>query len=81
MTVNQNYDPNIIEAKAGVPLRIRIDHPNPGGCDQTLVFPDLGIYEDLPPNGKTEIVIPAQEPGEYLFTCQMNMLSGTLVVN
>lgn len=80
MTVNGNYSPNVIEAEPGVPLRIKVDHPSPGGCDETLVFPDLGISRRLPPMGKDELVVPALQPGQYRFTCQMNMLSGTLVV-
>ena len=80
LVVNGNYDPNVIEAKAGVPLTINIDHPSPGGCDQTLVFPDFGISRDLPPNGKDVITFTPDKPGSYRFTCGMNMLSGTLVV-
>lgn len=80
MTVNGGYDPNVIEARAGVPLRIRIEHPSPGGCDQTLVFRDFGVYRDLPPYGRTEVVFTPKKAGTYGFTCGMNMLSGTLVV-
>lgn len=80
MTVNGNYDPNVIEAKAGVPLTFKIDHPSPGGCDQYLVFPDFGVSQELPPNGKTEITITPDKPGTYRFTCGMGMLNGTLIV-
>jgi len=80
MTVNGNYDPNVIEAKAGVPLTFKIDHPSPGGCDGVLVFPDFGVSEELPPNGKTEITITPDKPGTYRFTCGMGMLNGTLIV-
>jgi hypothetical protein len=80
LTVNGNYNPNYITAKAGLPLRIKIDHPSQGGCDGTLVFPDLGIRKDLAPASRDEIVIGPAKAGTYRFTCGMGMLSGTLVL-
>jgi hypothetical protein len=80
MTVNGNYDPNVIEVKAGVPLTINIDHPGAGGCDGTLVFPDFGISRNLPAGGKDVISFTPDKAGTYRFTCGMGMLSGTLIV-
>lgn len=82
MTVNGGYNPDHITAKAGLPLRVRINHPGPaGGCDGTLVFPDFGISRRLPASGRDEIVLNPLRAGTYRFTCGMNMLTGTLVVH
>jgi len=44
------------------------------------VFDDLGIADDLPIGQPVELTITPKQPGEYSFTCQMQMYRGTLVV-
>ena len=44
-----------------------------------VVFPEFGIFEDLTQGGVV-ITLPALEPGEYRFSCGMQMVFGTLVV-
>jgi hypothetical protein len=80
LTVNNGYSPNYITAKAGLPLRIKIDHPSQGGCDGVLVFPDFGVQKTLAPNSRDEILLAPAKAGTYRFTCGMGMLSGTLVL-
>lgn len=73
-----SFNPNVIKAQAGVPIEIDFSQA-PGGCLAGVIFPDFGIGEDLTVGGKT-IELPALEPGEYPFFCQMQMVSATIVV-
>lgn len=73
-----SFDPNTINAKAGVPIEIEFSQA-PGGCLSAVLFADFGIQEDLTGGGKT-IKLPALEAGEYAFSCQMQMVSGKIVV-
>jgi plastocyanin len=73
-----SFNPNVIKAKAGVPIEIDFSQ-SPGGCLSGVMFPDFSINEDLTGGAKT-VKLPALEPGTYTFYCQMQMVSGTLVV-
>ncbi len=77
-TSQGTFDPSRIEAKAGIPIEIEFSQA-PGGCLSAVLFPDFGIDEDLTAGPKT-VKIPAQKAGEYAFSCQMQMVFGTLVV-
>lgn len=73
-----SFNPNVIKAKAGVPIIIDFSQA-PGGCLSGVYFPDFGIDEDLTGGAKT-IELPALDPGEYTFYCQMQMVSAKIVV-
>src|SRR5659263_87542 len=73
-----SFNPNVIKAKAGVPIEIEFSQA-PGGCLSGVLFPDFGINEDLTAAGKT-ISLPALDAGEYQFYCQMQMVSAKIVV-
>lgn len=73
-----SFNPNVIKAKAGVPIEIAFSQA-PGGCLSGVLFSDFGISEDLTGGPKT-VKLPALEKGEYTFTCQMQMVSAKLVV-
>lgn len=73
-----SFNPNTIKAKAGVPIELTFTQA-PGGCLSGVVFPDFQVQEDLTSGEKT-VKLPALEPGQYSFFCQMQMISGTLIV-
>lgn len=73
-----SFNPNVIKAKAGVPLELTFSQA-PGGCMSGVMFPDFGISEDLTGGEKT-VKLPALDAGEYQFFCQMQMVSAMLVV-
>jgi len=77
-TSSGSFNPSVIKAKAGVPIEIAFSQA-PGGCMSGVFFPDFNINEDLTAGGKT-ISVPALEPGEYQFFCQMQMVSAKIVV-
>ena len=71
------YNPNVIRAKAGVPLEITFSEGF--GCMAEVISADLGFAEDLTTGPKT-VSIPALGAGEYGFSCGMEMVFGTIVV-
>lgn len=73
-----SFSPNVVRAKAGVPIEIEFSQA-PGGCMSGVWFPDFNVQEDLTGGPKT-VTLPALEAGEYPFYCQMQMISATLVV-
>ncbi len=71
------YDPNVIKLAAGVPTEITFKQAY--GCLAEVMSQDLGFFEDLT-NGDVAIALPPLEPGQYGFSCGMQMVSGTIVV-
>lgn len=78
--VKGGYSPAIIEAEAGLPLRLIFDRKEDGECSSHVVFSDFGIDLALPAFRTTTLTLHPSEPGEYGFACGMNMLHGTLRV-
>jgi Cu+-exporting ATPase len=72
-----SYNPSEITAKAGVPVRITFGQGQ--GCLQTLVFPDFKIQADLTQGPKT-FDLGVLQPGEYAWSCGMDMQHGVLKV-
>ena len=78
--VKGGYSPSVIEAEAGVPLRLVFDRKEDGECSSHVVFSDFGVDKALPAFRSTTVTLQPAEPGEYGFACGMNMLHGTLRV-
>ena len=76
---NGVYAPNVLRARAGQPLRIRVEVRERHSCATKLLVPDLGLAFDLPAGGSTELLVPATPKGSYLFTCGQKMVKGSLV--
>ena len=72
------FDPNIIELQAGVPTVIEFGEGS--GCMAELLIPEFGVFEDLT-NGGAVVELPALDAGEYGFSCGMEMVFGSFVVN
>jgi plastocyanin domain-containing protein len=78
VNVSDNYfDPNIITAQAGVPITMNLGEGQ--GCMAEFSFPAFNVFEDLTDGGAV-VELPALDPGAYEFSCGMEMVFGTLVV-
>ena len=78
--VEGSYQPNRVIVRAGLPVRMRFDRRETTSCSDTVVMPAFNISKQLPAYQTTEIAFTPETPGEYDFTCAMNMYRGTLVV-
>jgi plastocyanin domain-containing protein len=74
------YRPNVVRARAGRPLRIRVASRDRSACATRLLVPDLRVDLPLVPGGEAVAVVPAPAPGSYLFTCEARMVKGVIVV-
>lgn len=79
--VNGTYEPSEVHVRAGVPARLIFRREETAACSERVVFPDYGISVTLPPFKDIAVDLPASEPGRHDFTCQMEALHGTLVVD
>lgn len=76
---NGVYEPARIEVPAGEPVTLRFLRKDASACAEKVIFESLGVTEDLPLARSTDITITPPQPGEYEFTCQMQMYRGRLV--
>jgi sulfite exporter TauE/SafE len=77
---NNGYEPQVIHAKAGVPVTLRMVSKNVKSCSLAIIIPALDIFEILDPTGVREISLPPQTAGTRLqYSCSMGMYSGTIV--
>lgn len=73
------YDPNVIKLTAGVPAEITFTQAS--GCLGEVESADLDFYADLT-SGDATIRLEADtlQPGTYGFSCGMQMVFGTIIV-
>lgn len=69
--VKGGYSPAVIEAEAGLPLRLIFDRKEDGECSSHVVFSDFGVDLALPPFRTTTLTIHPDRPREYGFACGM----------
>jgi len=83
ITVNvldYGYEPEVVHAKAGVPVRLRLVSNNVYSCSLAFIIPSLGVEKYLKPTAEAWIDIPAQETGMRMpFSCSMGMFAGMIV--
>lgn len=78
--VERGYHPRELDVPAGVPLRVTFERREQSACSRDVVFPGLGLRRGLPYGERVALELPALAPGDYSFTCGMNMLRGVLRV-
>lgn len=72
-----SYNPNIIKLLPGVPAEITFGQGS--GCLAQVMSKDLGFFEDLT-GGPVTVKLPALQAGTYEFSCGMEMVFGSIVV-
>ena len=74
------YEPAKVKLRAGTPSRLTFLRTTDKTCGTDVVFPSLNIRRALPLNEPVVIEFTPSGAGEIAFSCGMNMLHGTLVV-
>ncbi|MDQ3687240.1 MAG: cupredoxin domain-containing protein [Acidobacteriota bacterium] len=80
VTVKGGYQPATVVARAGQPLRLNFTRREATPCGEEVVLPDFGKRAHLPQDKTVPIEVTPEKPGEYEFTCGMNMYRGKLIV-
>jgi len=78
--VKGGYSPNTIHLKKGVPTELIFERHETTACSDEVMIPEFGIRKSLPAHAQTKVNFTPGEAGTFEFTCGMNMLRGTLVV-
>lgn len=74
------YNPNSIQVKSGLPIRLNLSGTGAYSCASSFTIPQLDIYKRVPRTGTVSLDLPAQNPGKLNFTCAMGMYSGVVEV-
>jgi sulfite exporter TauE/SafE len=79
---NSGYDPSVIQAPSGVPVRLRLLSKDVYSCSLAFVIPSLRFQQFLETTGEAWVDIPAQEAGTKMpFSCSMGMYTGVILFN
>lgn len=78
---NGTYTPSRIKVKANEPISLQFLRKDASPCAEMVVIPKLDISRSLPVEKTSTLRLPAMEPGEYDFHCQMQMYRGKLIVS
>jgi len=78
--VKGGYDPDVIIAKAGRPLRLRFTREEEVSCTEMVIFSAFNKSAKLPPYEEVIVDLLPEKPGEYEFSCQMGMIRGKLII-
>lgn len=74
------YSPSVITAKLGKPIKINFRREESTECSRFVNFPDFKIRKELPENQTVTIEFTPDRPGEFIFTCDMSMYQGKLII-
>ncbi len=80
INVNGGYSPDRITVKSGQPVRLNFLRQDPSSCLEKVLLPDFHIAQDLALDRVTPVEFTPEKPGQYLFTCGMNMFRGVVEV-
>jgi hypothetical protein len=78
--VQGRYAPERIVLKKGVPARLIFLRKDTSECSRELLIPEFGIKQVLAPLKETVVQFTPTQAGTFAFTCGMDMMRGTLVV-
>jgi plastocyanin domain-containing protein len=80
ITVDGGYEPSRVVVNVGQPVRLNFLRRDPSGCLEKVLLPDFHIAQELDLDQVTSIEFTPETPGEYAFTCGMNMFRGVVEV-
>ena len=76
--VKGGYSPDVISVPVGKIMKLNFTRRDESTCLEEVVISDFKVRKLL--NEKTVIEITPDKPGEYKFTCGMNMFHGKIIV-
>lgn len=78
--VDGGYSPRIISLKKDIPAKLIFFRKDPSSCLEQVIIPEFGVSQKLPLGKSFEINLTPNKTGEFIYTCGMQMFSGTVVV-
>jgi plastocyanin domain-containing protein len=80
ITVKGVYSPSRLKAKVGQPVRINFTRQESTDCSRFVNFPDFKIRKELPEGKTVAIEFTPDKKGSFIFTCDMSMYFGKLII-
>jgi Cu(I)/Ag(I) efflux system membrane fusion protein len=80
LLVKGSYTPDVLRAARNVPIRLAVYRAEKSACTEEIVFPDFGVRSALSAFDTTIVTFVADRAGTFKFSCGMDMVHGTLVV-
>lgn len=78
--VADGYHPDVIEAEAGVPIRVIFRRQDEHPCSDRVVFSSPRIERHLALRSVTVVDLPAVSSGDIRFTCGMGRYRGRIEI-
>ncbi|MBW4679377.1 MAG: cupredoxin domain-containing protein [Microcoleus vaginatus WJT46-NPBG5] len=78
--VDGGYEPARVIVSAGKLVRLNFMRRDRSSCLEKVVLPDFHIAQDLALDRVTSVEFTPKQPGNYAFTCGMNMFRGVIEV-
>ena len=79
ITIKDGYHPDTIVVKRGVPVTLKFSLQEKS-CTGTVVMKAFGINKKLKQDAVTNVNFTPNKAGSYSFSCPMEMIHGTIVV-
>jgi membrane fusion protein, copper/silver efflux system len=80
ITVDFGYSPETVRVKANQKVRLLFHRVEDSRCTDEVVFPDFDIRKKLPAFKTTVVEFTPKKKGTFTYSCGMDMLHGTLIV-
>lgn len=77
----KGFTPSRIEVNRGADTTLQFTRTSDATCAKKVVFPEIGVEEDLPLNQPVAIKVPTSEARTLTFQCGMGMYKSSVVVN
>lgn len=77
---DKGFEPNMIEAKKGETVSLRLTRSTSSECLKAMAIPSLNITKDLPLNTPVIVNVKADKEGKIVFQCWMAMFKGEIDV-
>lgn len=81
ITVKGGYQPAAVIVSVGKRVRLNFTRREASTCGEEVFLPAFGQHAHLPQDHTVAVEILPKEPGEFEFTCAMNMYRGKIIVN
>lgn len=78
--VDGGYTPEVISIPRDKTTKINFLRRDSNSCLEEVVLSDFKLKRYLPLNQKVTVEITPENPGEYRYSCGMNMYHGKIIV-
>lgn len=74
------YEPSTVTVEEGHPVTLAFVRNGEPNCGREVIFPKLGIRDEVPVGGVTLVELPAGLHGVVPFSCGMGVCRGAVVI-